>query len=125
MHGKADTILYLSHSVRIPKQNIYLFYTFPRTRQPQHANDLFNLMTSQHFYTDAVNGALGHELKYRGSPVLSSVSFRVSDRGVRFYRVQGKWGKYRGSPLPLSDILVSDILFVRHISVRYIICQIY
>ena len=41
---------------------------------------------SQHFYTDAVNGALGHELKYRGSPVLSSV-IRVGYRSVNDERV--------------------------------------
>jgi hypothetical protein len=40
----------------------------------------------QHFYTDAVNGALGHELKYRGSPVLSSV-IRVGYRSVNDERV--------------------------------------
>lgn len=35
----------------------------------------------QHFYTDAVNGALSHELKYRGSPVISS-TIRVGHRSV-------------------------------------------
>jgi hypothetical protein len=36
----------------------------------------------QHFYTDAVNGALGHELKYRGGPLLSSV-IRVGYRTTK------------------------------------------
>jgi len=40
----------------------------------------------QHFFTDAVNGALGHELKYRDSPVLSSV-IRVGFRSVNDARV--------------------------------------
>ena len=40
----------------------------------------------QHFYTDAVNGALGHELKYGGRPVLSSV-IRVGFRSVNDERV--------------------------------------
>jgi len=40
----------------------------------------------QHFYTDAVNGALGHELKYKGKPVLSSV-IRVGFRSVNDARV--------------------------------------
>mmetsp|Transcript_70258 Transcript_70258/g.114113 ORF Transcript_70258/g.114113 Transcript_70258/m.114113 type:complete len:1322 (+) Transcript_70258:48-4013(+) len=40
----------------------------------------------QHFFTDAVNGALGHELKYRDSPVLSSV-IRVGFRSRNDARV--------------------------------------
>lgn len=70
----------------------------------------------QHFYTDAINGALGHELKYRGSPVLSSV-IRVGYRSVNDERVplksaeteslQSAWKTYTlRFGLPLSPNLI-------------------
>ena len=37
------------------------------------AKDFAGIALHRHFCTDAVNGALGHELKYNGKPVLSSV----------------------------------------------------
>ena len=50
------------------------------------AKDFAGIALHRHFCTDAVNGALGHELKYNGKPVLSSV-IRVGFRSVNDAKV--------------------------------------